>query len=1315
MKQNKLQANCLYTFAVLFAMLASSTSTWAYQGMPIRPLQVVGRYLKDDTGKIVMLHGWMQPSGWYWNGRTFPDPVEFTPEECAPALQIYRLQLDMLTTTNAVWGKSHGSYHTFVRFGESPGWDAVNNLQNADRFDRYITNLLVPYVDYCATRGIYVCFIGGASTTNWMSAQHKANLIEYFRRLAGHPGIKNKPNVMFEICNEPVDIETELGNGQWGSSTDAHDRAIQRFMQDIADAIRGTGATNVIWIPGLVWQARLQNFARYPIHGINIGYAGHWYPIGEDNPTNILNGFTNDWKKCSDVAPIIVTEGSWNTMDEDQGLRRGTTAGFGKTQRFIRDTAENISWMAGMNGEVIGNLDANPNTNTWTFPAIACGQAAFDWFPSYTWCKPSSGGAEVVLEQSLKIGDKLEVKSGQTVSQSFKYGPVPGGPNFQVTKLRLFLSKSASVPTADLVVSLGTALNGGTIPNSTVNIPPAGVTDSSGGSTFMTYDITYPTPIGPLAAGTTYYINFSSDSTNPYFVQISSLADSHTGTVDDLYPRGAAYANDADTGKDVRFLLFGSDLPTVPLAPTGLTATPAGENRIKLSWVDSRMAAGYNVKRSTTSGGPYTVIATNILSNHYLDVGLANGVTNYYVVSAVNHAGESTNSAQVSAAPQAKLTGVVIGSPGSWNNSGNTIEKVFDGDLSTFYDAVNASGDWAGLDLGAPRVVTQIRYCPRSGYAGRMVGGRFQGANVPDFSSGVVTLFTITTAPPNGVFTVQTVSNPNAFRYLRYIGPANGYCNVAEVEFWSTNTATPPSAPPDGLTVTRSNWTAVLSWNASAGATGYRVKRSTTFGGPYTTVTNINSTSFTDTGLPTNTLYTRTYYYVVSALNANGESANSAQVEVTMPPAPPTRLTAALDLWHAKLWWDFPGGADSYNVKRSATKGGPYITIATNLVNNNFTDPNPWDGTNYYYVVSAVNAGGESANSAEAAINPPYPWMTREIGAGGGSVLFSNGVFIVSGSGADIWGSSDQFRFVYIPVTGNCTIVARVVSVQNIDPWSKAGVMIRASLNANSAHAFMAVTPSNGVAFQYRSSTGGGSVNNNTTGLYAPYWVRLVRSGNTFTGFRSPNGVNWTQQGSSTTISMGSTVYVGLAVTAHNNSTACTAVFDNVTLPGWTNWTIPPAPTGLTAMAGNGQVVLSWAASSNATSYNVKRAMTNGGPYAIIANVGTTNYTDIGLSNGTTYYYVVSAVNPAGESPDSVQVSAMPLAPPVLNISMTETELVLTWPSVYFGFGLQFRTNLLVGEWMDVPLPVPQLTNGQWYINLPLPTNSDAIFYRLVR
>ena len=150
-------------------------------------------------------------------------------------------------------------------------------------------------------------------------------------------------------------------------------------------------------------------------------------------------------------------------------------------------------------------------------------------------------------------------------------------------------------------------------------------------------------------------------------------------------------------------------------------------------------------------------------------------------------------------------------------------------------------------------------------------------------------------------------------------------------------------------------------------------------------------------------------------------------------------------------------------------------------------------------MVSAIIGGVATANSAEATANVPLPnpWVSLDVGAVGvaGSAVYSNGVFSVTGSGADIWGTADAFRFVYVPVTGNCTIIARVVSVQNIDPWSKAGVMIRESMNANAANAFIAVTPGNGVTWQTRSSTGGSSGNSAVGGLNAPYWVKLVRNG----------------------------------------------------------------------------------------------------------------------------------------------------------------------------------------------------------------------------
>jgi len=181
----------------------------------------------------------------------------------------------------------------------------------------------------------------------------------------------------------------------------------------------------------------------------------------------------------------------------------------------------------------------------------------------------------------------------------------------------------------------------------------------------------------------------------------------------------------------------------------------------------------------------------------------------------------------------------------------------------------------------------------------------------------------------------------------------------------------------------------------------------------------------------------------------------------------------------------------------------------------------------------------------------PAPWQDQDLGAVGfaGSAAFSNGVFTVKASGPWIWSTADGMHFVYQPLSGDGAVVARVLTAQG-SSYPEAGVMIREALTTDSPHAFVAYEPYPGpsIYLYSRSTTGGATASQTTPITGLSYWEKLVRSGNTFTGYTSPDGVNWTQVGTTQTITMAQNVYVGLAVSANNNSVLATATFDNVSV-----------------------------------------------------------------------------------------------------------------------------------------------------------------------
>jgi chitodextrinase/regulation of enolase protein 1 (concanavalin A-like superfamily) len=349
-------------------------------------------------------------------------------------------------------------------------------------------------------------------------------------------------------------------------------------------------------------------------------------------------------------------------------------------------------------------------------------------------------------------------------------------------------------------------------------------------------------------------------------------------------------------------------------------------------------------------------------------------------------------------------------------------------------------------------------------------------------------------------------------------------------------------------------------------------------------------------------------------------------------------------------------GVGGYYVYRN----GSTTPLATVTSGTSFNDSGLTAATTYSYQVAAFDTSSppnvsapSTALSVTTSTAVAAGWSSGDIGTVGiaGSYSLSGATYTVNGSGGDIWNAADAFQFVSQPLTGDGSITARVVSQSNTDPWAKAGIMFRETLAAGATNAFAAVTIGNGVIFSDRATTAAASVISYGPHSAAPYWLRVVRAGSTFTAYASPDGNTWTQYGQYT-ITMASQAYVGLAVTSHNNATLGTAVFDNVTVlaaaPPVPDTQAPTVPTGLAVsnLAAT-SLTLSWTAStdlpnpggSGVGGYYVYR---NGSTTPLATVTSGTSFNDSGLSATTTYSYQVAAFDKA--SPVNVSAPSTALS-----------------------------------------------------------------------
>jgi hypothetical protein len=399
-------------------------------------LNVVGRYLKDAQGNIVNLHGFGQTyspffNNWAWNN--------YDVQGC---LTHNKSMIDQVLA--AGWRMNFIRMHMDPYWSDDPNQESVryegHERFSESRFRKYLDEVFVPMVEYANSKGLYVVMRppGVSPEKIALNDDYQAFLIKVWGIVSKHKKLKNNGKVMFELANEPIHIKGP--DGTYAGNGDGHFKNMQLYFQAIIDEIRGNGARNIIWVPGLGYQSQYAGYATHRFKGENIGFAVHVYPgwynsDAEEEPKENIEGsiigggyegFQRGWDAqimpAAEYAPIMVTEMDWAPRKYDSSWGKSVTGvaggkGFGANFKYIADNTGNVSWMIFTSQELLAqfrDVPGTPGNYTFLNDPEACPWPVYHWFKEYAGEAAPEG--ELVSLEIKDVNGSFDIRMGDSKS-----------------------------------------------------------------------------------------------------------------------------------------------------------------------------------------------------------------------------------------------------------------------------------------------------------------------------------------------------------------------------------------------------------------------------------------------------------------------------------------------------------------------------------------------------------------------------------------------------------------------------------------------------------------------------------------------------------------------------------------------------------------------------------------------------------------------------------------------------------------------------------------------------------------------------------